>query len=1012
MDKILIFSDERFPGCTKVNLAGLPGSVVCNAGQLAEALQEDYDVLVNLHGSYFPYGAVTALFAFLRKGKGYLNVGGAPLTHMCRYSEETGTYDIGAEQMSYYRKLNIHSILHVSQEEVAVFEENREIPVAESLSACLEKGETLNFVMTPTKDAYVEAEWGSVGSMDAKILPLIKGVNERGQHISSPVVLVENRAGAYRGGRWIFINDKLTDKCLAKAGEILTPIIRFAAAGTRELWVKPSFPLYYQGELPMIKITAEDLGKTRGKWDVTIACRKDSEILWEEKASLNANYMDTVIIKADKTVEPGLYELEAEFVAEDGEVQRRWQGFQCYSKEILTQVQPAACGRDYMLIDGVQTPIVGTTYMSTSVSRSFLHLPNVCEWYRDMQEMKENGINWIRTGMWCNHRTYMLEDGHFDEHILRAIDAFIQTAAMVNLHVTVNFFTFVPEAFEGSHPYLDRRSVEAQKRFVASVIARHKETTNVDWDFINEPFTSDHPSQKKKAGDVLEDAAFRNYMQEKYGDAFKMLENLDLTVEDIPDFNALPLPLAEKINFEVTDVAGAKNGIIWREYILFRMQMFEQWLKEMCDLVHEICPGQMVTVGQDEALHTQRPTNFFFGKEIDYTCQHSWWLMDDLAWDTRFAKYPDKPLLVQETGIMYTEAPNGQPRRTEKDLADILEKKFAYAYGTRCAGAVHWLWNTNYFMNNANESNIGAIRCDGSRKPEFMVYRDFAEFFLKAPGVYTDVVNDEQIAVIFPYSNDFSNRKFAEAATTHLTKILTYGLKAKFTGVSEFDLEPLREHPYKVIFVPSAHHFDDRQFGELMNIVSETGGTLVFTGPIARNEYFAYSERAEQYLGQTMLNPMTKYETISYRGREVTLSFDQLACCKAFKESTVRGGTVEVPVGKGKLLWFGVPLELTADGRELTELYRTVLEDNGVKPELILSGEHTEPLFASAVRYEKGILYTLINESSNAKDIVMEDCTIQKKYTLTVPGNESFLFITDEKGGILSVYKDRFLENV
>lgn len=61
----------------------------------------------------------------------------------------------------------------------------------------------------------------------------------------------------------------------------------------------------------------------------------------------------------------------------------------------------------------------------------------------------------------------------------------------------------------------------------------------------------------------------------------------------------------------------------------------------------------------------------------------------------------------------------------------------------------------------------------------------------------------------------------------------------------------------------------------------------------------------------------------------------------------------------------------------------------------------------SAVRYEKGILYTLINESSDAKEVVLEDCTIQKKYKLTVPENESFLFITDEKGCVLSVYKDR-----
>ena len=1012
MRRILIFLDETFPGYQGMDLSGMQGVDICGAGQLKAALEKEYDVFVNLHGSYFPYEAVEALFAFLRKGKGYLQIGGAPLTHMCRYQEEDGSYLVGNAQMAYHRKLNIHSILTVSQKEVSEFVGNPEIPVAEPLKGCLTKSDTLNFVMTPTKDAYVEEEWGSVGSMDARILPLIRGMNQKGQHISSPVVLIENRAGAYRGGRWIFVNAELTQECLSDAGAFLAPLTAFVAAGCRELWVKPSFPLYYPGERPTVKLTAEDLGSNKGTWKASVICRKDGSVLWEKTADLNGSYMDTAWLTAEEEAEPGFYELETTFTAEDGEVQKRWQGFHCYSKELLTQVKPVACGKDYFIIDGVPTPIVGTTYMSSSVSRSFLHLPNVCEWLRDMQEMKENGINWIRTGMWCNHRTYMLEDGHFDEHILRAIDAFIQTAAMVNLHVTINFFTFVPEAFEGSHPYLDRRSIDAQKRFIASVVARHKQTTNVDWDLINEPFTSDHPLQKRKPEDVLEDQNFRKFMKDKYQDTFDMLDKLDLTVEDVPDFESLPLPVDEKINFEITDMAAAKNGIIWKDYLMFRMQMFENWAKEMREMIAEICPGQLVTAGQDEALHSQKPSNYFMEDQMDYTCQHSWWLMDDLAWDTRFGKSLEKPLLVQETGIMYTEAPNGQPRRSEQDLHDILEKKYAYAYGTRCAGAIHWLWNTNYFMNNANESNIGAIRCDGSRKPEFMVYKDFADFFGQVPGICSNVTEDEQIAVIYPFTNDFSNRKFAEHATTHLTKLLTYELKLSFMGISEFHLEPLRKHPFRVIFVPSAHHFDEKQFKELLHIVEETGSTLIFTGPIARNEYFGYTDRAERYLGKTALSPLTKYETVSYKDQEINLSFDRLYCCKAFKETASAGATVTVPVGKGKLIWFGVPLELTADGKELAELYREVLTDCGVLPELTITGNHTEPLFVSAVRWEKGTLYTLVNESSDRKEITLSDSKTERKYRLTVPENGSFLFITDAQGKVLSVYRNQRVEEI
>ena len=57
---------------------------------------------------------------------------------------------------------------------------------------------------------------------------------------------------------------------------------------------------------------------------------------------------------------------------------------------------------------------------------------------------------------------------------MRAIDAFILTAKRHELEVTFTFFSFAPEAWEGVNPYLDPRSVEAQKRFVASIVGRHR----------------------------------------------------------------------------------------------------------------------------------------------------------------------------------------------------------------------------------------------------------------------------------------------------------------------------------------------------------------------------------------------------------------------------------------------------------------------------------------------------------------------------------------------------------
>lgn len=1008
MNKILVFSDCTFPGYNETNINSLGGATICNAKELGAELLQDYDVFINLHGSHFPMSAVGAYYKFMKKGKGYVQCFGTPLEYIYSLNEE-GVYICENRQMSYFRKLNIHSVLPVDQSAVVEFTSNVENEVAKDFCDLLEKEDTLNFILTPTHDAYVEEEWGSIGSMDSYMRPLVKGMDSKEQHISSPVVLMENRAGDYAGSRWIFVNAALKEEGYAKLAELLAPLAQFVACGHREIAVKPSFAMYEVGEKPVIALAAQNFKKA-SDWKVNLKIYgQDGDAgekeLWADTIAVKGqNFPSQVnVLTGIGPVTPGIYKIVTEWTSEDGEKQCIIQGFCVRDEAVLKSLEPVTCTKDYFVIDGKMQAVVGTTYMSGEVSRSYLQLPNVSNWLNDMQEMKKVGINWLRTGIWCNHRRFMLDDGHFDEFILRSIDAFVQVAATVGLHVTFTFFPFVPEAFEGSHPYLDRRSIEAQKRFIAKVVERHKNSTNIDWDLINEPFTSDHPSQKKKDSDILEDLDFRSYMEKKYGSIDKLLWALDRTATEVPSFDALPLPVAEKINFEINDMAAAKNGIIWVDYQNYRMDMFMRWMLELRDMIKQIAPGQLVTVGQDEALRAQRPSPLIYGKELDYNNMHSWWLLDDLVWDTRFAKADGIPLLVQETGIMYTEAPNGVPRRSEEDLAKILRRKFAYAYGTKCAGAIHWLWNTNYYMNNANESNIGAIRCDRSRKPEFMAYEQFARFFEKTQDIISDIKDDEKVAVIFPYSNDFSNRSFAQHSTTHLTKLLTYQLKVPFVGVGEYDLEPLKRQDFAVIFVPSAHHFETKQFEELLKIAEEKGSTIVFTGPISYDEHFIKTDRAKTLVGETKLYGLDRFEEVTYGGKSYLFSFDNTYVSKAFREVSADGECAIRHLGKGKLIWFASPLEICAETEKLAELYADILKECQVELSFEVKAEAGKEALLSAVfvtktTWEKGALYTLVNESSKDVGVTVKDAASGQEYSVTVPAEDVALFAIDEAG--------------
>lgn len=275
---------------------------------------------------------------------------------------------------------------------------------------------------------------------------------------------------------------------------------------------------------------------------------------------------------------------------------------------------------------------------------------------------------------------------------------------------------------------------------------------------------------------------------------------------------------------------------------------------------------------QDEGLGAQRPSPFFYEEAVDYTTVHSWWFNDYLIWDGIFAKTPNKPNLIQETGVMYVETPDGRAKRSEQELRNLLERKYAYAFGTAGAGAIHWIWNTNFYMDNANESHIGALRADGTEKPEADVSYDFGKFIEGIRDIFGNR-KLEEIAVVFPYSNDFSNRKLAFASTTELTRILSYELKMSFRGASEYHLDDLEKNPAKLIILPSAHNFADAAMERLLHIVEETGAVLLATGPLGIDAYWRSSDRLSDILGKRELRNVRREEVLMLQGQVLPVSF-------------------------------------------------------------------------------------------------------------------------------------------
>src|SRR5205085_1387777 len=136
-------------------------------------------------------------------------------------------------------------------------------------------------------------------------------------------------------------------------------------------------------------------------------------------------------------------------------------------------------------------------------------------------------------------------------------------------------------------------------------------------------------------------------------------------------------------------------------------------------------------------------------------------------------KTPNKPNLIQETGIMFVENVDGGYRRTPEDCANLLARKLVLSFAAGGAGAIQWLWNTNYYMDDDSEVGIGFLRADGTEKPELQVFREIAKFFWENRHKMVGR-KLEEVCIVIPHSNMFSVRNFADIATRRAVRALEY----------------------------------------------------------------------------------------------------------------------------------------------------------------------------------------------------------------------------------------------
>ncbi|PYV54975.1 MAG: hypothetical protein DMG96_19015 [Acidobacteria bacterium] len=631
--------------------------------------------------------------------------------------------------------------------------------------------------------------------------------------------------------------------------------------------------------------------------------------------------------------------------------------------------------------------------MSSEVQRLYFDHPNVAVWDRDLRQIHDAGLNMIRTGWWTGWDKFCDENGVPYERTLRTIEAYLMTARKYGLPVQFNFFAFLPEVLGGVNPYLDPEAVRKQKTLISTVAARFHDVPFLAYDLINEPSFSKRLWTMRPSGDWIETQKWNEWLNKHYPNRADLAAAWNVPITSIQG----TIPLPEDIDFSPRGMYNGHNSLRIYDYEMFAQESFANWVRTMREGIRETGSNQLVTIGQDEGGFQDRPSPAFFGEHVDFTTNHSWWQNDSILWDSLVAKQPGKAMLIQETGLQRELNLDETSRRTPENEAALFERKVAMSF-VQGSGAIEWLWNTNSYMTEGNETPIGALRADGTEKPEATVMRDFAKF---AAALSPHLRNPQppQVAVIASQAAQYSaigdlqieaQRKAVRALAyyDHITPYIVYENQIEKMGSP------------KLAILPSAQTLTEKAWQELLKYV-ENGGSLLITGPVDRDEHWQRANRTAELLPGSKIEPLTFHntlETLELTAQHVIhLSFEQQS--QTWLETAVPPHSFsyeELRLGKGRIFWCAYPIELASGEEGPAQLYSHVAARLEIEPQFeaprMFSGTLAYP-----IQFEDSVLYVFVSDNAQDEKIDFRDNATGANLMLDLPAGGAALVLLGKK---------------
>ena len=985
---VVVFSEPGFPSAdsgspSQGQISALfPKANWAGADQLPKTLADPPTRLLVLpYGSAFPEEAWSAIKSFLDRGGNLLVLGGMPFTRAA-YRDDRG-WHLRDYSVRFIRPLMIDQYQQTHGSDGLQFQPNPDLPP--QLPSFGWKRAFSPVIRLSAVDLY--SRGGSAGSLDARLDSLAWGV-KNGRKLSAPVIQIDHYRNGFDGGRWILVDAELASAFFENA-TLVQSLAERASEGAEEFTVRPTLPLYLPGEPVELQVDWHRAESTHGPLSVKITSFHETQPASRSTITSAAPSQKPVVLPAPAG--KGLYIIEAQLLDGDRIRAIYHSAFWIRDEEYLRSGPHLGVNQDYFELDGHPLAVVGTTYMSSEVQRLYFEHPNVYVWGLDMAQIHGAGLNMIRTGWWTGWDKFCDENGKPYERTLRTLEAYLMTARRNSLPVQFNFFAFLPDVVGGTNAFLDPQAVRRQQTLISSVVARFHDVPFLAWDLINEPSFSKQLWRTRPNGDPIELASWNSWLSHRYPDRAKLAALWKVP----PDSTAGVISLPGEEEFAPRGMYSGTSSLRLNDYFLFAQQSFAQWAGTMRDAIRATGSQQLVTVGQDEGGIQDRLSPAFWGPAVDFTTNHSWWQNDYILWDSLAAKQPGEAMLIQETGLQRELNLDEVARRTPESEAALLERKIAMSF-IQGSGAIEWLWNTNSYMTEGNETPIGAVRTDYTEKPEASVLRAFAQLASSLQEHLRDPQRPS-VAIITSQAAQYSVlADFQLEAQRRAVRTLSYDVHLPAYVIAENQIEKLGSP--KLAILPSPQALSETAWRAILNYV-EAGGNLLITGPVDRDEHWQVVHRSAEIGLSAHVEPLTYHDaSISIGNRSLALNFGQpqqnlLDALRFDDGSTVK----EIPHGKGRIFWTSYPVELAEDVQSTAALYAYISTRLNIAPMFRVQSPLPAGILVYLTVLADSVLYVLVSDSANDATISLRDQATGVPLALSLPSEHAAIALIGKK---------------